>query len=201
VGCNLRCPFCYNWRLILDPKPPFLTEDEALDMLESRKKHIDAVVITGGEPTINEDLPEFIRRLKEKGFFVKLDTNGFSPDILEKSLPNLDYVAMDVKTTLEKYKILGGKEIDKLTRSIKILREGEVDYEFRNTIVPGIVNGEDIPKIGEMVKGGKRFVFQQFLPEEALDVQFRNIEPYGRDIIESFAKIIKPYVKEVLLRV
>ena len=86
-GCNLRCPYCHNWRVVLDPKPPFLQEETALKILESRKKYVDAVVITGGEPTIHKDLPMFLRKLKEKGFAVKLDTNGFYPQVLEESLP------------------------------------------------------------------------------------------------------------------
>ena len=201
VGCNLRCPFCHNWRLILNPKPPFLSEDEALKILLKRKKYVDAVVITGGEPAMNRDLPKFVRRLKENGFSVKLDTNGFYPETLRKCLPYLDYIAMDVKTSLEKYKLLGAKDTDKLLHSIKIVKEGEVDYEFRNTVVPGIVNEEDIPKIGRVVEGAKRFVFQQFRPGETLDKAFNNVKPYPESLIVSFSKIMKKYVSEVILRI
>ena len=98
-GCNLRCPFCHNWRIVVDPRPPFLSEIAALKILESRKKYIDAVVITGGEPTLYKDLPEFLLRLKDKGFLTKLDTNGYFPNILQKCLPVVDYLAMDIKTT------------------------------------------------------------------------------------------------------
>ncbi|RJS90712.1 anaerobic ribonucleoside-triphosphate reductase activating protein [Candidatus Bathyarchaeota archaeon] len=201
VGCNLRCPFCHNWRLILNPKPPFLSEDEALKILLKRKKYVDAVVITGGEPAMNRDLPKFVRRLKENGFSVKLDTNGFYPETLRKCLPYLDYIAMDVKTSLEKYKLLGAKDTDKLLHSIKIVKEGEVDYEFRNTVVPGIVDEEDIPKIGRVVEGAKRFVFQQFRPGETLDKAFNNVKPYPEGLIVSFSKIMKKYVSEVILRI
>jgi len=201
VGCNLRCPFCYNRRLIIDPKPPFLSEEDALEILLSRKKYVDAVVITGGEPTMNRDLPEFIRKLKENGFQVKLDTNGFYPETLRESLPYLDYVAMDVKTSLEKYKLLGAKDTENLLRSIQIIMEGKVDYEFRNTVVPRIVDEEDIIKIGKMVEGAKRFAFQQFRPGETLDEAFNDVKPYTDDIIIKFSKIMEKYVSEVILRI
>ncbi|RLI04128.1 anaerobic ribonucleoside-triphosphate reductase activating protein [Candidatus Bathyarchaeota archaeon] len=201
IGCNLRCPFCHNGRLILDPKPPFLSEEDALKILLSRKKYVDAVVITGGEPTMNKDLPEFIRRLKENGFHIKLDTNGFYPETLKECLPYLDYVAMDVKTSLEKYKLLGAKNTGNLLRSIRMIMEGKVDYEFRNTVVPGIVNEEDIPKIGRMVEGAKRFAFQQFRPGETLDESFNDVKPYPEDLIVKFSKIMEKYVSEVILRI
>lgn len=98
-GCNLRCPYCHNWRLILNPTGPYLSAEDALKTLEERKRFIDAVVITGGEPTINADLPDFICTLKENSYLVKLDSNGLLPDMLEKCVPHLDYIAVDVKTS------------------------------------------------------------------------------------------------------
>jgi len=201
VGCNLRFPFCYNGRLILDPKPPFLSEDDALKILLSRKKYVDAVVITGGEPTMNRDLPAFIKKLKENGFHVKLDTNGFYPETLRDCLPYLDYVAMDVKTSLDKYKLLGAENTDGLLRSVEIIKEGKIDYEFRNTVVPGIVSEEDIHEIGRIVEGARRFAFQQFRPGEALDEAFNSVKPYPSDIIIRFSKIMERYVSEVILRI
>jgi len=201
VGCNLRCPFCYNGRLIIEPKPPFLSEEDALKILESRRKYVDAVVITGGEPTLDEDLLAFVGRLKEKGFSVKLDSNGFFPQVLERCLPNLDYVAMDVKTSLDKYRLLGAKETKGLLRSIGLLKEGRVDYEFRNTAVPGLVNEDDVPKMGETVSGARRFVFQQFLPGSTLDERFNDVKPYPPEVITRFADVMKSYVDEVTLRI
>lgn len=200
-GCNLRCPYCQNWRIVVNPQPPFLSEDEVLKILESRKKFIDAVVITGGEPLIHKDLPAFIRKLKDRGFTVKLDTNGFFPKMLEQCLNHVDYIAVDVKTSLEKYHMLGAKETSALQKTINMLREDVVDYEFRNTVVPVIVEGEDIVKMGELVKGAKRFVFQQFIPENSLEEKFRRIKPYDRKIIEGFSEIMRRYVKEVILRI
>jgi len=201
IGCNLRCPYCYNGRLILRPKPPFLSEEDALQILESRKEYVTAVVITGGEPALNRDLPVFVRRLKDRGFSVKLDTNGFFPKILEKCLPHLDYVAMDVKTSLEKYNLLGAESTSGFLQSIELLKQGRVDYELRNTVVPGIVNEEDVPKMGEMVTGAKRFVFQQFLPEETLNKRFNDVKPYPPEVISRFAEVMRNYVGDVTLRI
>jgi pyruvate formate lyase activating enzyme len=201
VGCNLRCPFCYNGRLIINPKPPFLSEEDAIKLLESRRKYVDAVVITGGEPALNSDLPDFVKQLKEKGFSVKLDTNGFYPKVLEKCLPNLDYVAMDFKTSLKKYSMLGASDMKGLLESLELLKKGKVEYELRNTTVPNIVTEEDIPEIGVTVNGARRFVFQQFVPGETLDKSFNNIKPYSPQRIQAFAEIMKDYVEEVILRV
>jgi len=201
VGCNLRCPFCHNGRLIIDPKPPFLSEEDALKILRSRKKYVDAVVITGGEPALNDDLPTFIRLLESEGFLVKLDTNGFFPQVLEKCLPSLDYVAMDFKTSLEKYSLMGVDDTRNLLISLGMLKKGNTDYELRNTTVPTIVTEEDIPKIGETVKEVKRFAFQQFVPGETLDKALNSLKPYPSEVISSFAETMKKYVNEVILRI
>ena len=201
VGCNLRCPFCYNGRLIIEPKPPFLSEEDALKILESRRKYVDAVVITGGEPTLNEDLPAFVRRLKEKGLWVKLDANGFFPQVLERCFSHVDYVAMDVKTSVEKYRLLGAEETKGFLRSIRLLKEGRVEYEFRNTVVPGLVDEEDVAKMGEVVRGARRFIFQQFLPGNTLDEKFSDLKPYPPEVLTRFADIMKSYVSEVTLRI
>ena len=201
VGCNLRCPFCHNWRLVLEPKGPFLSEREALEILKSRKKYVDSVVITGGEPTLNQDLPVFLKKLKDEGFMVKLDTNGFFPQTLKKCLPYVDYVALDVKTSLSKYKLLGAEDISAYLESIELLKNGEVDYEFRCTVVPWFVDEEDIEEMGELVKGAKLFVFQQFIPEDTLDESFRKVEPYTKEVILHFSKLMRRYVKKVLLRI
>jgi pyruvate formate lyase activating enzyme len=200
-GCNLRCPFCHNWRLVLEPKPPFLNEETVFKILESRRKYVDAVVITGGEPTMHKDLPSFIKNLKERGFSVKIDTNGFLPQVLEGCLPHVDYVALDVKTSLEKYSLLGARDATDFLCTIEILKNGNVDYEFRATVVPGFVDAEVIPKIGELVKGGKRFAFQQFVPGDTLDKAFNGIKPYPPDVIAGFAENMKKYVAEIMLRV
>ena len=200
-GCNLRCPFCHNWRIVLDPKPPFLQEEAALKILESRKKYVDSVVVTGGEPTMHKEVPKFLRKLKEKGFQVKLDTNGFYPQVLEECLQYVDYVALDVKTSLEKYARLGAKDTADLLRTIEILKSGKVEYEFRTTVVPGFVDAEDITRMGELTKGAKTFAFQQFIPEDTLDKGFKTLKPYSPETIAQFAETMKKYAETIILRI
>jgi pyruvate formate lyase activating enzyme len=200
-GCNLRCPFCHNWKIVLDPKPPFLQEEAALRIIENRKKYVDAVVVTGGEPTMHKEVPKFLRKLKEKGFQVKLDTNGFYPQVLEECLPYADYVALDVKTSLEKYARLGAKDTADLLRTIEILKSGKVEYEFRTTIVPGFVDAEDITRMGELAKGAKTLAFQQFIPEDTLDKSLKTLKPYSPETIAQFAEIMKKYAETITLRI
>ncbi len=199
--CNLRCPFCHNWRIVLDPKPPFLNEETVIQILEKRKKFVDAVVITGGEPTIHKEIPKFLKKLKEKGFSVKLDTNGFFPEVLKECLAYVDYVALDVKTSLERYGRLGAKDTADFLRTVEILKNENVDYEFRTTVVPGFVDKEDISEIGEIVKGGKRFAFQQFVAGDTLDKVFNSVNPYPPEVIGEFASVMREYVANVTLRI
>jgi len=200
-GCNLRCPFCHNWRIVVDPKPPFLQEEAALKILESRKKFVDAVVVTGGEPTMHKEMPRFLKKLKAKGFSVKLDTNGFYPKVLEECLPHVDYVALDVKTSLEKYPRLGAKDVSPLLQTIETLKTGKVEYEFRTTVVPSFVDAEDLPKIAELAKDAKTFAFQQFIPEDTLDKTFQTVKPHPPEHITKFADTLKGYVGNVILRI
>ncbi|MGQ9551779.1 MAG: anaerobic ribonucleoside-triphosphate reductase activating protein [Candidatus Bathycorpusculaceae bacterium] len=200
-GCNLRCPFCHNWRIVIDPKPPFMQEEAAFKILESRKKYVDAVVVTGGEPTLHKEVPRFLRRLKERGFKVKLDTNGFYPQVLEACLPYVDYVALDVKTSLKKYELLGARDTSKLLQSIEILKTGKVAYEFRTTVVPEFVEAEDMTSIGELIKGARAHALQQFIPEDTLDKKFESLKPYTPEKIAEYAEKMKGYVEKVILRV
>ena len=200
-GCNLRCPFCHNWRIAVDPKPPFLQEAAALEILESRKKYVDAVVVTGGEPTMHKELPRFLAKLKERGFLVKLDTNGFYPEVLEECLAHVDYVALDVKTCLEKYQQLGATETAGLMRTVELLKTGKVAYEFRTTMVPELVTAEDIMCIGEIVKGAKTHALQQFVPQDTLNKRFEALKPYAPEAINAFGETMKKYVENVTLRI
>ena len=199
-GCNLRCPFCHNWRIAVDPKPPFLQEAVALKILESRKKYVDAVVITGGEPTMHKELPRFLAKLKKRCFHVKLDTNGFYPEVLEQCLPYVDYIALDIKTRLEKYSQLGAKDTSVLIQTIEMLKTGKVPYEFRTTVIPKLVTAEDLEGIGMLVKGAKNHAFQQFDPRDTLDVELAKLKPYNPEKLTEFADIIKPYVENIILR-
>ena len=200
-GCNLRCPFCHNWRIVVDPKPPFLQEAVALRILESRKKYVDAVVVTGGEPTMHRELPKFLAKLKERGFQVKLDTNGFYPEVLEECLPHVDYVALDVKTSLEKYKLLGARSTNGLLRTAEMLKTGKVAYEFRTTLIPEIITFEDVNRICELTKGAKTHALQQFVPQDTLDKRFEGLKPYAPEVIKEFAGTMMNYAENVVLRI
>jgi pyruvate formate lyase activating enzyme len=200
-GCNLRCPFCHNWRIVVDPQPPFLQEGAALQILECRKKYVDAVVISGGEPCMHKELPRFLAKLKERGFLVKLDTNGFFPNVLKECLPIVDYVAMDVKTSREKYKLFGATDTTGFMQSIELLKSGKTPFEFRTTLVPEIVTAQDINCIAEMVKGSKIHALQQFVPQDTLDKHFQTLMVYAPEIINEFAKVIQPFTEKVILRV
>jgi pyruvate formate lyase activating enzyme len=201
AGCNLRCPYCHNWRIVLEYKGPFMSEEDAVRILEERKKFIKHVVITGGEPTIQDGLPGFISRLKSLGYKVKLDSNGMLPRVLLESLSHLDYVAVDVKTSLDLYPRLKAKSVEGLLKTIHILKNGSVDYEFRCTVVPGFVNEVTVHKIGEIVEGARLFVFQQFIPGDTLDPGYTSKRPYTKEKISHFAEIMTSYVEEVILRV
>jgi pyruvate formate lyase activating enzyme len=200
-GCNLRCPFCHNWRIVIDPKPPFLNEEAALRILDERRGFVDSVVVSGGEPTVHKDLPMFLRKLKERGFTVKLDTNGFDSRVLEECLPFVDFVALDVKTSLDKYGRLGAGDTVEFVRTVEMLKMGKVDYEFRATVVPGFVDAQDVPRMGELVRGAKAFAFQQFVAGDTLDKSLIALKPYSPQCIMGFAESMRKYAENVTLRV
>jgi len=172
----------------------------ALKILEDRRKYVDAVVITGGEPTIHKELPKFLRKLKEKGFKIKLDTNGLDSRMLEECLPYLDYVAVDLKTSLNKYRSLGAESTTELIRTIDILKTGKVEYEFRTTVVPGFVETSDIHSMTELVKGAKTWALQQFVPGDTLDRELGAVKPYPPETIDRYAETLRTFADQVLLR-
>ncbi len=164
-GCNMDCFYCHN-RTLLSPKATKLYDPDAILVdLEKRKFLIDAVVLSGGEPTLQPDLPSYIRRMKELGFKIKLDTNGTHPLLLYGLIQDglLDYVAMDIKAPMEKYRYICGTHVPMkaILKSIDILLAGSVDYEFRTTFVPQL-DQEDIQKIAEGIRGAKRYFLQQY---------------------------------------
>ena len=204
-GCNLTCPFCHNPSLVLDPEQyPDYPRDVILDELKSRIPFIDGVVISGGEPTIDPECINLLRDIKELGLAVKLDTNGLKPELLN-SLTNeglVDYIAFDLKTAPGRYGELHNApvNIEALQRAIANLLAGKVDYEFRTTCVPGFVAEEDVRLMGEAIRGAKRWVFQQFMPEHSLDAGLQESESYPDEMIREFAEIGEGYVDEVSVR-
>lgn len=193
VGCNFRCGYCHNPELINGEAKI----EEVFEFLKTRQGKLDGVVITGGEPCLQKDLPEFIKQVKELGFAVKLDTNGSFPEMLEKVLPDLDYVAMDIKAPLEKYSQIVNVDVDtsKILKSIEILKNCGVDYEFRTTVVKSQLSFEDFEKIGQLIQGAPRYYLQRFEASKILDKGLENEKTYSTEEFERIIDILKPYVK------
>lgn len=193
MGCNFRCGYCHNPELINGEAKI----EDVFEFLKTRQGKLDGVVITGGEPCLQKDLPEFIKQVKELGFAVKLDTNGSFPEMLEKVLPDLDYVAMDIKAPLEKYSQIVNVDVDtsKILKSIEILKNGGVDYEFRTTVVKSQLSYEDFEKIGQLIQGAPRYYLQKFVASKILDKGLENEKTYSTEEFERIIDILKPYVK------
>ena len=193
VGCNFRCGYCHNPELINGEAKI----EEVFEFLKTRQGKLDGVVITGGEPCLQKDLPEFIKQVKELGFAVKLDTNGSFPEMLEKVLPDLDYVAMDIKAPLEKYSQIVNVDVDtsKILKSIEVLKNGGVDYEFRTTVVKSQLSFEDFEKIGQLIQGAPRYYLQKFVASKILDKSLENEKTYSTEEFERIIDILKSYVK------
>lgn len=193
MGCNFRCGYCHNPELINGEAKI----EEVFEFLKTRQGKLDGVVITGGEPCLQKDLPEFIKQVKELGFAVKLDTNGSFPEMLEKVLPDLDYVAMDIKAPLEKYSQIVNVDVDtsKILKSIEVLKNGGVDYEFRTTVVKSQLSFEDFEKIGQLIQGAPRYYLQRFEASKILDKSLENEKTYSTEEFERIIDILKPYVK------
>lgn len=204
-GCNFRCGFCYNFELVKpNLKYKKISEKEVFQFFRKRKNILDAVVITGGEPTLQHDLIPFIRKIKKLGFLIKLDTNGSNPEIIQKLLNDklVDYVAMDIKGPLDKYQKITNTKIDlkKIEKSVEIIKNSKIDYEFRTTIVPTYLDEDDFKKIGEWIKGAKAYYLQQFRPQKTLDKKLKIISPYSEQNLRTFANIMKKSVHEVKIR-
>lgn len=199
IGCNMRCGYCHNPELVLPERyTDAIPEDEILLFLENRVGKLQGVTISGGEPTLHEDLPEFIRKVKALGFLVKLDTNGTNPAMLERLYNEqlLDYVAMDVKGTLETYQevVAYPIDIDAIAKTIALMKQSRVDHEFRTTVVKSQISWSDFDKIGELVRGAPRFALQRFRPGRTLNPRFRRETTYSDDEFELLRQKMEQYV-------
>ena len=205
-GCNFRCPFCQNGELITSPSElPDMALDEIGARLRPRTDWIDGVVITGGEPTIWDGLADLAREIKRWGFLVKLDTNGTNPDMLQSlaAAGLIDYVAMDLKTALdERYEVAAGVpvDIDAIRRSVEIAMSLEDRYEFRTTLVPGIVGEEEIESIARSIEGARKYVLQRFVPDNSLDRALRQALPYQDDFVAHLVERASSYVGDCFYR-
>ncbi len=206
-GCNLRCPFCHNPDLLIKPREDTtrVDIDEVLSFMQKRKRFLDGVVISGGEPTLNEELPGDIKKIKDLGLLVKLDTNGTNTAMLEQLLNQgwLDYVAMDIKAPLDlkKYKDACGRVTPEnffnIRSSILLLKEAKIEVEFRTTVVPVLHQPEDIVEIARFIEGAQRYTIQQFNPRVTLDPGYGRVVPYSKAEMQAIADNCAPYVKEV----
>jgi pyruvate formate lyase activating enzyme len=185
-GCNFRCPYCHNPELV-DPSrfTQSLPADEVLSFLAMRRGKLDAVSITGGEPTIQDDLLPFLRKIRELGFPVKVDTNGSNPDVLGQIIEDglADYIAMDIKSPLAKYPETAGVSCDvrKVESSIQAVMRSNLAYEFRTTLVTGLLSPDDVIEIGTLIKGASRYVLQRFTPSKHLDQKYLNAEAFSEE--------------------
>ncbi|MDP8264777.1 MAG: anaerobic ribonucleoside-triphosphate reductase activating protein [Candidatus Aceula lacicola] len=186
-GCDFRCPFCHNPDLVLPEKfsEPIL-EQEILEFLEKRQDQLQGVVVTGGEPTIQGDLKAFLKKVKDLGFFVKLDTNGNNPEVLDDLIKEklIDYVAMDVKAPLEKYSDVTGVQIDqsKIKESIDLILNSGIDYQFRTTVVKPFLSDQDLSNIASFLQGAKRYILQPFSAKgDILDASLLDVGHYTSD--------------------
>ncbi|MBO4902798.1 MAG: anaerobic ribonucleoside-triphosphate reductase activating protein [Lachnospiraceae bacterium] len=202
-GCNFRCPFCHNMNLVLHPEEEIsLTEDEVLSFLRSRKGILDGVCITGGEPTLQRDLPAFIEKIKALDFAVKLDTNGTDPvmlkSLVEQSL--LDYVAMDIKTSPDHYREVCGTDpkIDAVKESVSFLLSDPIAYEFRTTVISEYHTDAVMEEIGSWIRGAKAYYLQSY--KDSPFVPDHSLHACDKDTLLRFAKIAESYVRSVSLR-
>ncbi|MBE6551194.1 MAG: anaerobic ribonucleoside-triphosphate reductase activating protein [Ruminococcaceae bacterium] len=207
-GCNMRCPFCHNSDLVFG-KAPQISSDELYSLLEKRRGVLDGVCITGGEPLLYENTEELIREIKRRGFLVKLDTNGTKPELLEKLLNNklLDYVAMDIKSSPEGYANAVGIENFDMTpirRSIDLLKNSGIEYEFRTTAVKQLHGEKEFKGIADLVKGADKFFIQKFKDSGNILGHFTGkmlfMDPPGEEDIRLFSDIVSEVVSFVGIR-
>ena len=204
IGCNFRCPYCHNPELVDETVTETISEEEVLAFLDTRKGLLDGVVITGGEPTMHSDLTSFIEKVKEKGFLVKLDSNGTSPQVLKDLVGKklVDYIAMDIKAPLSRYSSVVSRpvDIDAIQESIDFLRTASVEYEFRTTVVKSLLSEADMLAIGEEIKGAKRYFLQAFIPTKILNPQLRKKVSYSSEELEALRQKVQPYVSYCAIR-
>jgi len=214
-GCNFRCHFCYNPLLVIpataakqkkyEKTYSQISEDEFFLFLESRQGKLDGVVITGGEPTLHSDLPEFIKKIRALGFAIKLDTNGSNPLMLEKLLEAglIDYLAMDLKASFKKYSRLVEVPLDckKLEKSVKLVLDSGLPHEFRTTLVPGFIELADISEMGSIISGADAWYLQKFKSDTPLvDRQLESAPPFKDEEMAAMAAAGGKYVKLCQLR-
>ena len=200
-GCNLRCPFCHNSSFLEHPVEEY-TLEELFAFLKKRHGILDGVCISGGEPTLNPELPEFIKKIRDLGYLIKLDTNGTNPDMLEILMENylLDYVAMDIKSSLDEYEKCCGCSVNlsAILRSISILLEGRIPYEFRTTVVKELHTAAAMKNMGQLLKGADQLFLQSFVNSDGVTV--KDLHAPSLDQLKEYKEILQHYVSNVFIR-
>lgn len=203
-ACNYRCPFCHNAELVLRPgEQPEIPDEEFFAMLRKRKGLLDGVAVTGGEPTLQPDLPEFLARIRELGYAVKLDTNGTRPDLV-KDLVGRDlvqYIAMDIKNAPERYPQTTGVEdprLEAVRETAAFLLEGRVPYEFRTTVVKELHRPEDLEAVGRWLAGAKHYYIQCFT--DSGDLIAPGLSPCSREELDALLEAVRPHIPAAELR-
>lgn len=208
-GCNFRCGYCHNPEFVLperiqELRKDFIDETAFFNFLSKRIGRLDAVVITGGEPTLMPDLDKFIKKIKDQGLLVKLDSNGNRPEVLTRLLDQsmVDYIAMDVKISIPRYQSLVGSLAvpKKIAESIEMLKGGKVEHEFRTTLVKEVHTPEVIREMGELLKGAKKLFLQKFRPEVTLEPSFGHYSAFSEDETKEVAKILEEFIEKVHIR-
>ncbi|MBQ8168153.1 anaerobic ribonucleoside-triphosphate reductase activating protein [bacterium] len=201
-GCNFACGYCHNPELFNSGAE--YSASEFFEFLETRKGKLDGVVVTGGEPCLQPDLIDFIKKIKSMEFLVKLDTNGTFPNILEELLNEnlLDYIAMDIKAPLEKYQEITGSSIstDKISESINIIMNSGIDYEFRTTVVKSQLNFDDFEKIGDLIQGASKYYLQKFVPTKTLNPEFMSNSTYNDEDFKRIVELLACKISHIAVR-
>ena len=204
-GCNFRCPYCHNPELV-DPQnfSDEIPEKEIFDFLKKRQGKLDAVCITGGEPTLHLDLPEFLKKIKKMGYLIKLDTNGTNPDMLHQVISEklADYLAMDIKAPLAKYAVVAGKPVNQyhIVRSIGMIENSGLEYEFRSTLVKHLISPEDVLKMGMMLGPAKRYFLQKFVPGKTLDAELNPLSGFSQESLNLLVSKMQGDFAEFVVR-
>lgn len=202
-GCNFRCPYCHNPELV-NEQGEELKQSEVLEFLQKRKKYIDGVVISGGEPTIHPELISLIEEIKKLGYAIKLDTNGSNPEVIRMLINDrqIDYIAMDIKGPISEYAKISNSEINlkDIEASINLIKTSDIDYEFRTTICRELLSKEQVVEIGKFINGAKRYALQAYnLKGKILD-ESRSFTCYNKMEMEEIRDSVSPFIEEVIVR-
>ncbi|MTI47532.1 anaerobic ribonucleoside-triphosphate reductase activating protein [Sporosalibacterium faouarense] len=202
-GCNFKCPYCHNSSLVRN-EGGIVSEKYIFNYLESKGKFLDGVCISGGEPTLQKGIFDFFRKLKETGFLVKLDTNGTRPLVIKKLISEglVDYIAMDIKSPFEKYSYVTNTDVDikEIKSSISIIRNSNINYEFRTTLCRELLTKDDVISIAEYLKGSNAYYLQNFKDGETILVGENKLNPFKEEVLNNIEREIKDYFKIFKIR-